>query len=99
MKQSAELTGMRSANVNFNDQDRLQSAAMLDAGSGMQANLQYASQLQGIQNSIDTGLAAAASGLVTGFRNMEQAIRIMSDDRLSGTQKLENIRQLFPTSN
>ena len=99
MKQSAELTGMRNANVNFNDQDRMQSSAMLNAGSGMQANLQYASQLQGIQNSIDTGLAAAASGLVTGFRNMEQAIRIMSDDRLSGTQKLENIRQLFPTSN
>lgn len=95
MKQSAELTGMRTANVNFNDQDRLQSAAMLNAGSGMQANLQYASQIQGIQNSIDTGLAAAASALITGFRNMEQAIRIMNNNDMTGEQKRDAMRRLF----
>lgn len=95
MKQSAQLTGMRTANVGFNDQDRMQSAAMLNAGSGMQANLQYASQIQGIQNSIDTGLASAASALITGFRNIEQSIRIMNNDRMTGEQKRDAMRALF----
>ena len=94
-KQSAELTGIRTANVAFNDQDRAQSAAMLNAGSGMAANLMYASQIQGIQNSIDTGLAAAASALVTGFKNMEQAIRIMSNDKMSQSDKIDAMRTLF----
>jgi len=96
-KQSAELTGIRTANVAFNDQDRAQSAAMLTAGDGMAANLSYASQIQGIQNSIDTGLAAAASALIGGFRNMEQAIRIMGDQNMSHSQKIDAMRELFPS--
>lgn len=93
--QSADLTRTRTDNVNFNDQDRLQSYSMLSAGNGRVANVNYATEIQNIQNSIDTGLASAASALIQGFRDMRDAIKIMSNDKMTTGDKVEGIRKLF----
>ena len=68
---------------------------MLNAGSGMQANLNYASQIQGVQNTIDTGLAGAASALVTGLDKIAQSIKEMNDPNKTSSQKAEGIRRIF----
>jgi len=95
MTQSEPLTGIRSANASFDEQARGQDAAMLNAGNGMAANLNYASQIQGIQNQIDAGLAAAASALVSGLDKIARSISEMNDPNKTTKQKMEGLETIL----
>lgn len=87
--------GIRGVNTQFDDQARAQAASMLNAGPGMAANVANAVQIQGIQNSIDTGLASAAGALVDGLRKIADAIKLMGDNQAAGRPAYEGMRSLF----
>lgn len=87
--------GLRETNTGFDDQNRAQNVAMLNAGYGMETNLKNAATIQGIQNSIDTGLAAAASGLIKGLQKIQQSIERMNQNQQAGRPINDGIRRIF----
>ncbi len=87
--------GARTTNTDFDDQARAQSVSMLNAGPVAAKNIQNALAIQGIQNSIDTGLAAAAGGLITGLGKIQKAIEQMNKNQSAGRPMNEGLRAIF----